>query len=161
MSKTSYYRRIDFSKFLPVCINFRPAAAIDVETVVELARLLETTSIQRLKISLINNEGFQVLTKYLPKTLIHLDIGKNEINQDSIPVLHLYLKSNGNNLKELIIDDTLAQQSLSLPTIKVVSDTSLEAKILRNEQPLCIDLRYINDRTWFKGESAGWEPPTP
>ena len=153
ISKTSCCRRIDFSKFLPVCINFRAATAIDVETVVELARLLETTSIQRLKISLINNQGFQVLTKYLPKTLIHLDVATNEINQDSIPILHSYLKSNGNNLKELILDNTLAQQSLlslSLPTIKVVSDTSLEAKILRNEQPLCIDLRYTDNSSWLE-----------
>jgi hypothetical protein len=95
-----------------------------------LARSLQTTVLERLKVYKINNEGFKVLVQSLPKTLVNLDVMCNEINADSIPVLRSYLNSNGRTLKELILYDDLAKQCLqeqessSLSTIKIINNKS-------------------------------------
>ncbi|CAF1004234.1 unnamed protein product [Rotaria sordida] len=105
---------------------------INSECVVELTRSLQTTALKRLKINKIDDNGFEVLARSLPKTLVHLDLAENKINEEKIPTIHSYLQSNGENLKELILDDNLATQyfqkqaSSSLSTVKIVWNSTRE-----------------------------------
>ncbi|CAF1278261.1 unnamed protein product [Rotaria sordida] len=108
------------------------------ECVVELARSLQTTALEWLKIEEIDDNGFEVLARSLPKTLVHLNLTGNKITGENIPTIRSYLQSNGENLKELILDDNLAtqyfqqQESSSLSTVKIVSDRSLNSQVLQS-----------------------------
>ncbi|CAF4920593.1 unnamed protein product [Rotaria sp. Silwood1] len=109
---------------------------IDSECVVVLAHSLQTTALKWLKINKIDDNGFEVLARSLPKTLVHLDLAENNINGEKISTIRSYLQSNGENLKELILDDNLATQyfqkqaSSSLSTVKIVWNSSLLGKLL-------------------------------
>lgn len=156
MSKTLCYRSRNFSKLF-YCTYFRPPGPIDVETTVQLASFLQTTVLQQLKINLIDNKALKVLIESLPKTLVRLDLGSNNINEDNIPTLRSYLKSNGSTLKELILPGSIAKEYLqeqesssSLSTLKIIDDSAWQARLLCNEEPSRIDSRNMSDNDWFQ-----------
>lgn len=119
-----------------------------------MAHSLQTTAIEWLEINEINNEGLNALVQYLPKTLVHLDLSNNELDEDSIPTLHSYLKSNGSNLKELILDQNIVteylqkDESSTLPTIKVISNNSWQTTFLRHDEPFRLEPMYMSDNDW-------------
>ncbi|CAF3972381.1 unnamed protein product, partial [Rotaria magnacalcarata] len=82
------------------------------ECLIGLTRSLETTVLRRLQIVQMDDTDFEVLVKSLPKTLIHLDLGDNRISKKSIPILQSCIISNGDNLKELILDNWLIRPDL-------------------------------------------------
>ncbi|CAF1470727.1 unnamed protein product [Rotaria sordida] len=127
------------------------AVPMDSECVVELARSLQTTALKWLKINKINDSGFEILARSLPKTLVHLDLAENNITGGNISTIRSYLQSNGENLKELILDDNLAtqyfqqQESSSLSTVKIVSNSSLAGIFLRKEDYFGLQIDQMDD----------------
>ncbi|CAF0796528.1 unnamed protein product [Rotaria sordida] len=121
------------------------------ETFVELAHSLQASVLERLKIYDINTKGFEILVKSLPKTLIHLDLGENTLSEEIILILHSYLKSNGVTLKELILNDHLAteylqqQEPSSLSTVKIMQNTSWEARLSRKAHSLNLEMNQLDD----------------
>ena len=73
--------------------------------------------------------------------LTHLDLSSNKKNRNSIPVLHSYPKSNGNLLKEFVLDDRLLieyfqeHKSSLLSSVKIINNAnaSLQADFLRKK----------------------------
>ncbi|CAF3807382.1 unnamed protein product [Rotaria sp. Silwood1] len=134
--------------------EYEPAVPITIETVIELARFLETSALERLTINEMNNDGFKALILSLPKTLIHLDLSDNRLDESSISTLCSYLKSKGNTLKELILDSDLenqyfqVQQLSTSSTVKILNKNDWQASSLRNEEPSLLDLQYMSDSSW-------------
>ncbi|CAF4469296.1 unnamed protein product, partial [Rotaria sp. Silwood2] len=127
---------------------------INSESVVELARSLQTTALKWLKINQIDDKSFEILARSLPQTLIHLNLAQNNINEEKISTIISCLQSNAENLKELILDDDLATQyfqnqaSSSLSTVKIASNKSLSGKLLRKEDHLQLSPHELDDSDW-------------
>ncbi|CAF4046649.1 unnamed protein product [Rotaria sordida] len=140
--------------FCPIYFRETGAVPMDSECVVELARSLQTTALKWLKINKIDDSGFEILARSLPKTLVHLDLAENNITGGNISTIRSYLQSNGENLKELILDDNLAtqyfqqQESSSLSTVKIVSNSSLAGIFLRKEDYFGLQIDQMDDTGW-------------
>jgi hypothetical protein len=135
-----------------ICFSFGEPLAV--ESVSALATALKTTTLERLSIHEMNKAGLETLVQSLPKTLFHLNLDKNYIHEDAIPVIHSYIQSNGSTLKELIINPNHVEEYLKqygssvLSTLEINNNCAWKEKLFHNLESISIDIPNMKDVDW-------------